>query len=241
MDVSYKQICERLQIDLKKNHIRLINLCYRFGMKVQEEQCLKSKTIRVWTSRNFNPELEVALIHKFDENKILDQHVNDCSSKIRSEFETSTFDGELVDPDKLEGIGAGAELSCASPSNVESNYVETPTNLQVSPLDQRSTISHSKSVSLPMEANIGLSEAFPSDVSTPFSAGSYQRYTSLSFTADSTKRAIRILERLKVSAILSIPYSYYPRKQLFIALEYLFTFSNTNVLVFYLCRTKGLF
>ncbi|MCI07087.1 putative B-block-binding subunit of tfiiic protein, partial [Trifolium medium] len=113
-------------------------------MKVQEEQCLKSKTYRVWTSRNFNPELGVALINKLDENKILDQQVLDSSSKIRSEFEASTFNGELVDPDKLEDIGAGAKLSGASPNNVESNYVETPTNLQESALDQRSTISHSK-------------------------------------------------------------------------------------------------
>jgi general transcription factor 3C polypeptide 1 len=90
---SYKQVCERLQLDLKKNHSRLINLCYRFGMKAQEEQCLKSKTYRVWTSRNFNPVLRVALINKLDENKILDQHVLDSSSKITSEFEASTFNG----------------------------------------------------------------------------------------------------------------------------------------------------
>ena len=186
MDVSYKQICDRLQIDLKKNHIRLVNLCYRFGMKVQEEQCLKAKTIRVWTSRNFNPELEVPFTHKLDENKILDQHVPDSSSKIRTESKA----------------GADTKLLCASPKNVESNSVETPANLQESALDQRGTSSHSKPDSSPMGANIALSEASPSDVLTQFSAGSYPRNTSL--TADSTKRAIRILERLKVSVIFFI-------------------------------------
>jgi general transcription factor 3C polypeptide 1 len=208
LDVSYKQICDRLQIDLKKNHIRLLSLCHRFEMKVQEEQCLKSKTYRVWTSRNFNPELEVALTHKLEENKILDQPVCDSSSKIRTEFEASTFKGELVDPDKLKDIGAGVKLSCASPNNVESTYVETPTNLQESVPDQRGTIPHNKPVSLPMEGNIALSEAFPSDALTPISAGSYQRYSSLSLTADGTKKAIRILERLKVSVILIHWYTY---------------------------------
>lgn len=193
--ITVKEICDRLQIDLKKNHIRLVNLCYRFGMKVQEEQCLKAKTIRVWTSRNFNPELEVPFIHKLDENKNLDQHVPDSSSKIRTESEASTFKGGLAGPDKLEDTGAGTKLLCAFRKNIESNSVETPANLQESALDQRGTSSHSKPDSSPMGANIALSEASPSDVLAQFSAGSYPRNTSL--TADSTKRAIRILERLK--------------------------------------------
>lgn len=195
LDVSYKQICDRLQIDLKKNHVRLVNLCYRFGMKAQEEQCDKSKTIRVWTSRNFNSELEVSLIHKLDENKMLDQHVSDSSSKIRPESEASTFEGELVGRDQLEDIGAGPKLLRAATNNVE-----TPTNLQGSALDQRGTISHRKPISLPRGANNALSEA-SYDVSTPFTAGAYPRNPSLSFTSDSTKRAIRILEKLKVCHI----------------------------------------
>ncbi|CAL5187324.1 unnamed protein product [Lathyrus oleraceus] len=189
--ISIKEICDRLQIDLKKNHLRLVNLCYRFGMRAQEELCDKAKTIRVWTSRNFNPELEVSLIHKLDENKVLDQHVPDSSSKIITESESSTFKGELVGPDQLEGIGAGSKLLCASTNNVE-----TPTNLQDSALDQRGTISHSKPVSLPRGANSVLSEA-SYDVSTQFTPGAYPRYSSLSITSDSTKRAIRILEKLK--------------------------------------------
>lgn len=192
LDVSYKQICDRLQIDLKKNHLRLVNLCYRFGMRAQEELCDKAKTIRVWTSRNFNPELEVSLIHKLDENKVLDLHVPDSSSKIITESESSTFKGELVGPDQLEDIGAGSKLLRASTNNVE-----TPTNLQDSALDQRGTISHSKPVSLPRGANGVLSEA-SYDVSTQFTPGAYPRYSSLSITSDSTKRAIRILEKLKV-------------------------------------------
>lgn len=167
-------------------------------MKVQEEQCLKSKTIRVWTSRNFNPELEIGLIHKLDENKTLDQHVLDSSTKTISEFEASSFSGEHVDPAKFDDVGTGAKLSCVSPKNVEPNSIETPTNLA---LDQSGTISHSKSVCLPMEANITLSEAFSSDVLEPFSTGSYQRCASLSFTVDGTRRANRILERLKVFVI----------------------------------------
>ncbi|KAI5440336.1 uncharacterized protein LOC127100750 isoform X2 [Lathyrus oleraceus] len=189
--ISIKEICDRLQIDLKKNHLRLVNLCYRFGMRAQEELCDKAKTIRVWTSRNFNPELEVSLIHKLDENKVLDQHVPDSSSKIITESESSTFKGELVGPDQLEDIGAGSKLLCASTNNVE-----TPTNLQDSALDQRGTISHSKPVSLPRGANSVLSEA-SYDVSTQFTPGAYPRYSSLSITSDSTKRAIRILEKLK--------------------------------------------
>nr|KYP44573.1 hypothetical protein KK1_033920 [Cajanus cajan] len=128
--ITLKEICERLGIELKKNHIRLINLCYRFGMKVQEEQCLKSKTIRVWTYKNFKPEPEVELICKLDENKSLD-------------------------------------------------------------------ISHCKYVSSSVEADNAPSGASPSDVLKPFSAGSSQRYASLSFTVDNTRRANRILERLK--------------------------------------------
>ncbi|KAK7313964.1 hypothetical protein VNO77_39171 [Canavalia gladiata] len=194
--ITLKEICERLGIDLKKNHIRLINLCYRFGMKVQEEQCLKSKTIRVWTSKNFNPEPEVELICKVDENKILNQCVPD-SSKIISEFEASTSSGELADPAKLEDIGVGAEISCVSPSNIESNFVEMPTDMQDLALDRRGTVSCCKLVSSSVEADNVPSGAFPSDALKPFSTGSYQRYAGLSFTVDNTRRANRILERLK--------------------------------------------
>ncbi|XP_027358131.1 uncharacterized protein LOC113867201 isoform X2 [Abrus precatorius] len=194
--ITLKEICERLGIDLKKNHIRLINLCYRFGMKVQEEQCLKSKTIRVWTSKNFNPEPEVELICKLDENKNLNQLVPG-SSKIISEFETSTISGEVADPAKLEETGIGAELSCVFPRNIQSNFVETPTDLQDFDLDQRAIVSQSTLASSSLEADNAPSGAFQSDVMKPFSTGTYQRCASLSFTVDSTRRANRILERLK--------------------------------------------
>lgn len=205
LHVSHIQICERLGIELKKNHIRLINLCYRFGMKVQEEQCLKSKTIRIWTSRNFHPEPEDAVNHKLDENKILDQHMPD-SSKIISKFDASTLNGELADLAKLEDRGTSAELSCESPRNIESNYVETPTNLQELTPDPRVTVSNRihDLVNLSVEADIVPSGASPSDVLKPFSTGSYQRCASLSFNVDSTRRANRILERLKVSVIFCL-------------------------------------
>ncbi|TKY51464.1 B-block binding subunit of TFIIIC [Spatholobus suberectus] len=193
--ITLKEICDRLGIELKKNHIRLINLCYRFGMKVQEEQCLKAKTIRVWTSKNFNPEPEVELICKLDENKILDC-VPD-SSKIISEFEASITSGELDDPAKLEDRGVGEELSCVSPRNTQSDFVGMPTDLQDLVLDQRGTVSHCKLVSSSVEADNAPSGAFPSDVLKPFSTGSYQRYASLSFSVDNTRRANRILEKLK--------------------------------------------
>ncbi|TKY53824.1 B-block binding subunit of TFIIIC [Spatholobus suberectus] len=160
--ITLKEICERLGIELKKNHIRLINLCYRFGMKVQEEHCLKAKTIRVWTSKN----------------------------------STLSQNGELDDPAKLEDR-VGAELSCVSPRNTESNFVEMPTDLQDLVLDQRGTVSHCKLVSSSVEADNAPSGAFPSDVLKPFSTGSYQRYASLSFSVDKTRRANRILQRLK--------------------------------------------
>ncbi|KAH1259669.1 hypothetical protein GmHk_02G002996 [Glycine max] len=193
--ITLKEICERLGIELKKSHIRLVNLCYRFGMKVQEEQCLKSKAIRVWTSKNFNPEPEVELICKLDENKTLND-VPD-SSKIISEFETSTTSGKLADPAKLEDRGVGAELSCVSPRNTESNFVGTSADLQDLVLDRRSTVSHCKSVSSSAEADNAPSGAFPSDMLKPFSTGSNQRYASLSLSVDNTRRANRILERLK--------------------------------------------
>ncbi|KHN11338.1 hypothetical protein glysoja_036035 [Glycine soja] len=193
--ITLKEICERLGIELKKSHIRLVNLCYRFGMKVQEEQCLKSKAIRVWTSKNFNPEPEVGLICKLDENKTFND-VSD-SSKIISEFETSTTSGKLDDPAKLEDRGVGAELSCVSPRNTESNFVGTSADLQDLVLDRRSTVSHCKSVSSSVEADNAPSGAFPSDMLKPFSTGSNQRYTSLSLSVDNTRRANRILERLK--------------------------------------------
>ncbi|KAK7386106.1 hypothetical protein VNO78_26063 [Psophocarpus tetragonolobus] len=166
------EICERLGIELKKNHIRLVNLCYRFGMKVQEEQFLRTKTIRVWTSKNFNPESEVELI-KLDENKIINC-VPD-RSKVISEFEASNISGELADPASWEDRGVGAELSCPSPRNTELNSVETPT----------------------VEADNALAGAFPPDEWKAFSTGSCKKYASLSLTVDSTRRANRILERLK--------------------------------------------
>ncbi|KAL2317767.1 hypothetical protein Fmac_031643 [Flemingia macrophylla] len=186
-DDAKEEICERLGIDLKKNHIRLINLCYRFGMKVQEEQCQKSKTIRVWTSKNFKPEPEVELIHKLDENSTLDC-VPD-SSKIISEFVASTTGGELADPAKSEDIRV---VSCIPPRDTESNSVETTTGLQDLVFDQRDSVSHCKLVS----SSVGADSA-PSDVLKPSSTGSSQSYASLSFTVDKTRRANRILERLK--------------------------------------------
>ncbi|XP_057453940.1 uncharacterized protein LOC130745606 isoform X3 [Lotus japonicus] len=195
--ITLKEICERLGIELKKSHLRLVNMCHRFGMKVQEEHCLKTKTIRVWTSKNFNPEPEVALIRKLDENKIIDQHVPESSLKLLSEFDASAFNGELVDLAKSKDIGTGAKPSCVSPKNSESNYVETPTELQELPLEHRGAVSNSKSVSLSTEAEVGTSGAFPSDVLKPFSTGSSQQCASLYFTLDNTRRANRILERLK--------------------------------------------
>lgn len=164
-------------------------------MKVQEEQCLKSKTIRVWTSKNFIPETEVELICKLDENKILDRM---HESSIIYEFGASSTSGELADPAKLEDKGVGAELSCVSPRNTESNSVETLSDLQDLVLDQRGMISHCKLVSSSVEADNVPSGAVPSDVLKPCSAGSYQRYASLSLSVDTTRRANRILERLKV-------------------------------------------
>ncbi|KAJ1411475.1 Winged helix-like DNA-binding domain superfamily [Sesbania bispinosa] len=191
--ITLKEISERLGIELKKNHIRLINLCYRFGMKVQEEQCLKSKTIRVWTSRNFNPEPEVTHIHKLDENKFSDQDVPGSCSKI-SEVEASTFNGELTGPAKLDDIGTSTKLLCVSPKNIESSYVVKPANSQEFALDQSGAVSQSELVSLSVEADMP-SGAFSSDVLK--STGSYQRNENLSFTVDNTRRANRILERLK--------------------------------------------
>ncbi|KAE9605186.1 putative B-block binding subunit of TFIIIC, winged helix-turn-helix DNA-binding protein [Lupinus albus] len=197
--ISLKEICERLGIELKKNHTRLINLCYRFGIKVQEEQCLKSKTIRVWTSRNFNPEPEVPLTHKHDENKILDQNMPDSSSNLISEFLTSISNGGLADSKKWEDRGTSAEVSCKSPRNIEFNYVETPTKLQESTTDQKCTESNKKHdlISLSVEADIAPSGVFPSDILKPFSNGSFKRRASSSFSVDNTRRANRILERLK--------------------------------------------
>ncbi|XP_014520601.1 uncharacterized protein LOC106777531 isoform X1 [Vigna radiata var. radiata] len=193
--ITLKEICERLGIELKKSHIRLVNLCYRFGMKVKEEQCLKSKAIRVWTSKNFKLEPEVELICKLDENKILN-HVPD-SSKIISEFVASTASTELADQAKLEDILIGSKLSSVSPRNIESNIVETSTDLQDLVLDQRGTSSHCELVCSSVDADNAPSGAFPSDVLKPFSTGSYKRHASLSLSVDNTRRANRILERLK--------------------------------------------
>ncbi|KHN24557.1 uncharacterized protein LOC114390526 isoform X1 [Glycine soja] len=191
--ITLKEICERLGIELKKNHIQLINLCYRFGMKVQEEQCLKTKTIRVWTSKNFNPEPEVEHIFKVDENKFFNC-VPD-SSKIISEFEasSSTINGELADPANLEDREVGAELYCVSPRNTELNFVETPTDLQDLAFGRRGTVSDCKLVSSTVEAGNTPSGAFPSDVLKPFS------------TVNSIRRANRILKRLKDERFLLKP------------------------------------
>ncbi|CAJ1966952.1 unnamed protein product [Sphenostylis stenocarpa] len=201
--ITLKEICERLGIELKKSHIRLVNLCYRFGMKVKEEQCLKSKTIRVWTSKNFNPEPEVELICKLDENKTL-SHVP-VNSKIISEFVASTNSGELADHEKLEDRRVGAELSSVSPRNTESNFEETSTNLQGLVLDQSGTVSNCKLVSSSVETNNAPSVAFPSDVLRPVSTGSHQRYASLSLSVDNIRRANRILERLKDESFVLKP------------------------------------
>ncbi|KAK7341085.1 hypothetical protein VNO80_24009 [Phaseolus coccineus] len=54
------QICERLGIELKKSTIPFEDFCGRFKMLVREEQCLKSKTYRVWSSNfKFEPEIEL--------------------------------------------------------------------------------------------------------------------------------------------------------------------------------------
>ncbi|XP_057737936.1 uncharacterized protein LOC130955151 [Arachis stenosperma] len=190
--ITFKEVCERLGIDLKKNHIRLINFCHRFGMKVQQVQDSKSKTIRVWTSKNFNCEPEAGLFHKLEENKIFD-HVPDSSSKSASEFDTSTSHGRLPDPAEFKDIEQGAGVSCESPRNVESEGI--PTNLQEVDLDPVGTVSNTKRdlVSLSTDADVA-SSAMQYSVSKN---GLNKRYTSYSFTVDSNRRANRILERLK--------------------------------------------
>ncbi|KAK7271540.1 hypothetical protein RJT34_27516 [Clitoria ternatea] len=203
--ITVKEICERLGVGQKKSHIRIVNLCYRFGMKVREEQCLKSKTIRVWTSKNFNPlPEEVELIHKLDENESLNQYVP-YSSKTISEFESSTINGELADLEKLEDNGIGREPSSVSPRNIESDLVQTPTDMQDFALDQRGTVSRCKFVSSSMETDNASSGAFPSDSLKQLSTGSYQRYPSSFYTVDGVRRANRILERLKAERFILKP------------------------------------
>ncbi|XP_068479341.1 uncharacterized protein [Phaseolus vulgaris] len=58
--ITLKEICERLGIELKKSTIPFVDFCGRFKMIVREEQCLKSKTYRVWSS-NFKLEPEIEL------------------------------------------------------------------------------------------------------------------------------------------------------------------------------------
>ncbi|KAK7264858.1 hypothetical protein RJT34_32471 [Clitoria ternatea] len=201
--ITVKEICERLGVDLKRYHIRIVNLCYRFGMKVREEQYLKSKTIRVWTSSNFNPLPEVELIHKLDGNESLNQCAP-YSSKTISEFESPTINGELADVEKLEDNGIGMKLSSVSPRNIETNLVQPP-DMEGLALDQRDTVSHCKIVRPSVEADNAPSGAFPSDSLKPCFTGSYQRYASLFFTVDSVRRANRILERLKAERFILKP------------------------------------
>ncbi|KAF7814065.1 uncharacterized protein G2W53_028034 [Senna tora] len=201
--INLKEISERLGIDLKKNHTRLIHMCHRFGMKVQEEHCQKFKTIRVWTSRNFNPEPEVEYISKPDENKALEQHVPDRTAIIVSQNDP-TSDGEPADPENLDHPGTDAELSCGSPGNMEFNYLEPPINCQEVVLDPRGTISNSKHdlVSAAAEGGAASSRTPLPDVSKLFPTGAYR---SLSFTVNSTRRAKRILERLEVEKFILRP------------------------------------
>lgn len=172
-------------------------------MKVQEELCQKTKTIRVWTSRNFNPEPEVALIHKPDENKALAQYVPDSSAIIISENGAPTSNGDPANPGILEDPGTDAELSSGSPRNVESNCLETPINLQELVVDPRGTVSNSTCdlVSAAAEGDVTSSRTPPPDVSKLFSTGAYQSLTS---TVNSTRRAKRILERLEVLVIFDL-------------------------------------
>ncbi|MED6172277.1 hypothetical protein PIB30_048639 [Stylosanthes scabra] len=191
--ITFKEVCDRLGIDLKRNHIRLINFCQRFGMKVQHVQDSKSKTIRVWTPKYFNFEPEAGLFHKLEENKILD-HVPVSASKSLSEFDTSTSHGRLPDPADFKDIEEGTGVSCESPRNVEAE--ETPTNLQEVALDSLGTVSNTKDVvSLSMDAD-GAPSASQYAVSKLFFNG-LKKNTRYSFTVDSNRRANRILERLK--------------------------------------------
>ncbi|MED6195389.1 hypothetical protein PIB30_037403, partial [Stylosanthes scabra] len=190
--ITFKEVCDRLGIDLKRNHIRLINFCQRFGMKVQHVQDSKSKTIRVWTPKYFNFEPEAGLFHKL-ENKILD-HVPVSASKSLSEFDTSTSHGRLPDPADFKDIEKGTGVSCESPRNVE--VEETPTNLQEVAPDSAGTVSNTKDVvSLSMDAD-GAPSASQYAVSNLFFNG-LKKNSRYSFTVDSDRRANRILERLK--------------------------------------------
>ncbi|KAI9102884.1 hypothetical protein K1719_023323 [Acacia pycnantha] len=218
--ISLKEISERLRIDLKKNHSRLLNMCYRFGMKVQEEQCQKSKTIRVWTSRNFNPESEAMLILKPDENTALVPNVSSSSAIMTSANTDPISNGDPAGPRLLEDTGTNAKLSCGSTGNIERNNFASPLNLQgFSPEgtvsggprdlvcataegDVASTrtlppdVSNSTwdLVSATSEGDVAPTRTPPPDVSKLFFPGPNQ---SFSFSVNSTKRAKRILERLE--------------------------------------------
>ncbi|KAK4267222.1 hypothetical protein QN277_024033 [Acacia crassicarpa] len=218
--ISLKEISERLGIDLKKNHSRLLNMCYRFGMKVQEEQCQKSKTIRVWTSRNFNPESEAMLILKRDENTALVPNVSSSSAIMTSANADLISNGDPAGPRLLEDTGTNAELSCGSTGNIEPSNFATPLSLQglgpegtvsggthdlvcaTAEGDVASTrtpppdVSNSTwdLVSATSEGDEASTRTPPPDVSKLFFPGPNQ---SFSFSVNSAKRAKRILERLE--------------------------------------------
>ncbi|XP_028763205.1 uncharacterized protein LOC114721542 isoform X2 [Neltuma alba] len=215
--ISLKEISERLGIDLKKNHNRLLNMCYRFGMKVQEEQCQKSKTIRVWTSRNFNPEPEAMLIHKPDENVALVPNVADSSAIVISGNADPIPNGDPGGPGQLEDSGTNAKLSCRSTGNIEPDNFASQQGFDPKGSASNGTrdlvcataegnvaparapppdVSNSLCdlVCATAEGVVASTRTSPPDVSKLFFSGPNQ---SFSFTVNSTKRAKRILERLE--------------------------------------------
>lgn len=219
-----KQISERLGIDLKKNHRRLLDMCIRFGMKVLEEQSQKSKTIRVWTSRNFNPEPEAMLIFKPEEKTTLVPNVSDNSAITVSGNVDPIYNGCPAGPEQWEDHGTASQLSCGSTVNIEPNNFATASNLLV--LGPKGTITDSSRdlvsataegdvastrtpppdisnstrdlVCATSEGDVASTRTPPPDVSKLFFSGPNQ---SFSFTVNSTKRAKRILERLEVIVI----------------------------------------
>lgn len=204
-----KQVSERLGLDNKKNHTRLLNIVSRFGLHLASENRGKVVAYRVWapnflcddatnaspckskSADNYNRASIVDGSGSATPN-LLDCHPSVSEQNLISAEETGDRETNAGHDDALcEDVNADKALN--RPIIPEETLPEP--GISTGDLQLALVVSSDGKAVVP-------SETAPTASHKSSKLGSSQRYPCLSLTADATQRQQRILERVQVFASL---------------------------------------
>ncbi|XP_031385075.1 uncharacterized protein LOC116198940 isoform X1 [Punica granatum] len=196
--VTLKEVCERLGLDNKRNHTRVLNIVSRFGMHLAAENHGKGVAYRVWAPKSFGGDATNTLPCKsksaYNESRALnlDGHGSDAPNLL--DCTPSVSEGKLISAEKTGERENDEELQNAILEDGEAD--EALNRQEVLPKPGVSGVGLDLALVVPSDENsVTLYETPASQKSSK--SGLSQRYPCLSQTADATQREQRILGRVQ--------------------------------------------